>query len=493
MKRNVPVATASGSGAPTRDMLFLSHASPEDNEFALWLALQLANEGYPVWCDLTKLLGGERFWTNIEKAIRGRTRKFLYVLSTTSNEKDGPRRELQLAQSVERTEKLSDFVIPLHIDSLPFSDANILLQGIIGISFKAGWQTGLANLLKKLDDEAIPKKSGFNPGTVADWWRDNCGPDQGILNEPEYYRSNWFQVRDLPRLYVHTLRRSGIGLIEIPAEPPVPVFQDGISLFSFAKASEIKAHLEQGDISIAESADFSCRDYIERAPDDRARRKRESCLGNLLRIAWESSIVARKLPQHALANRASCSYFISGFAPDNTISFQGVFGKPAERAMIGYKTVRNGKRYWHFGFSCKVICRPMLVCVVRAHVLFSDDAKNIWTSAGRLHRARRSQCKNWWNPIWRDRILAAVSWLSDEDGVMRIPVADGLTVEVCRDPVRFESPVSYRDPQAEADSALPPEAAEDEGLEAAQFGEMEDEDDGECEDESDNGSEEAKN
>jgi hypothetical protein len=76
---------------------------------------------------------------------------------------------------------------------------------------------------------------------------------------------------------------------------------------------------------------------------------------------------------------------------------------------------------------------------------------------------------------------------------MRIPVADGLTVEVCRDPVRFESPVSYRDPQAEADSALPPEAAEDEGLEAAQFGEMEDEDDGECEDESDNGSEEAKN
>src|SRR6267142_1899583 len=100
---------------PARDTLLLSHANPEDNEFTLWLALQLAKEGYPVWCDLTKLLGGERFWTNIETAIRRRTRVFLYGLSATSNEKDGPRRELQLAQSVERTEKLRDFIIPLHI------------------------------------------------------------------------------------------------------------------------------------------------------------------------------------------------------------------------------------------------------------------------------------------------------------------------------------------------------------------------------------------
>ena len=39
-----------------RDTLLLSHANPEDNGFTLWLALQLANEGYRVWCDLTKLL-----------------------------------------------------------------------------------------------------------------------------------------------------------------------------------------------------------------------------------------------------------------------------------------------------------------------------------------------------------------------------------------------------------------------------------------------------
>ena len=86
--------------APTnvqRDTILLSHANPEDNEFTLWLALQLANEGYKVWCDLTKLLGGEVFWDDIEAVLRQSAVKVLYVLSRSSNAKDGPLRELHLA------------------------------------------------------------------------------------------------------------------------------------------------------------------------------------------------------------------------------------------------------------------------------------------------------------------------------------------------------------------------------------------------------------
>ena len=60
----------------TRNMLFISHANPEDNDFTRWLALQLAKDGHPIWCDLTELLGGERFWDNAEQAIRMRTVKF---------------------------------------------------------------------------------------------------------------------------------------------------------------------------------------------------------------------------------------------------------------------------------------------------------------------------------------------------------------------------------------------------------------------------------
>lgn len=113
-----------------RDTLLLSHANPEDNEFTLWLALQLANEGYRVWCDLTKLLGGEVFWDDIEEVIKTRAVKVLYVLSRTSNAKDGPLKELHFAQGVAKNENLKDFVIPLHIDDLPHGDTTIEITRI---------------------------------------------------------------------------------------------------------------------------------------------------------------------------------------------------------------------------------------------------------------------------------------------------------------------------------------------------------------------------
>src|SRR5207248_7635457 len=100
-------------------MVFVSHANPEDNEFTLWLSLQLAREGYPVWCDLTKLLGGEDFWRDAEQAIRQRTAKFLFVLTRASNAKSGALDELQVARNVQRDEKLHDFIIPLLLDDLP--------------------------------------------------------------------------------------------------------------------------------------------------------------------------------------------------------------------------------------------------------------------------------------------------------------------------------------------------------------------------------------
>jgi len=78
-------------------MVFISHASPHDSEVVSWLALRLAGEGYPDWCDLTKLLGGESFWKEIETAIRDRTSKFLFLLSEDSTDKQGTRDELEVA------------------------------------------------------------------------------------------------------------------------------------------------------------------------------------------------------------------------------------------------------------------------------------------------------------------------------------------------------------------------------------------------------------
>jgi len=163
-----------------RNTVLLSHANPEDNEFTLWLALQLANEGYRVWCDLTKLLGGEVFWDDIEEVIRSTASKVLYVLSRVSNVKDGPLRELQLAQNVARREKLRDFVIPLHIDDLPHNEITIELTRVTACSFENSWAAGLAALLDKLEQQGVPRSANFNRIAVNEWWRTRFSAERGV-------------------------------------------------------------------------------------------------------------------------------------------------------------------------------------------------------------------------------------------------------------------------------------------------------------------------
>jgi len=159
-------------------MLFISHALPEDNEFTRWLALRLAKEGYTVWCDLTKLLGGEDFWRDIQDAIKNRATKFLFVHSRNSNEKTGVLQELALAKRVGK--ERHDFVIPLKIDDLSNDEAAIELVRINSVDFSQGWTAGLARLLEKLEKDHVPKDPRFNPGTVASWWRDQQRQQGGV-------------------------------------------------------------------------------------------------------------------------------------------------------------------------------------------------------------------------------------------------------------------------------------------------------------------------
>jgi hypothetical protein len=145
------------------EYLFLSYADPEDSVFTLWLALQLAKEGYPVWCSQTKLLGGEETWSDIERVIRKDTRKFIYIVSKTSNTKKGPLKELTVAENVARDGGLEEFIIPVLIDDLSPRDINIQLSLINAISFNGGWARGLRSLLDKLERLNFPRAKSSHP------------------------------------------------------------------------------------------------------------------------------------------------------------------------------------------------------------------------------------------------------------------------------------------------------------------------------------------
>jgi hypothetical protein len=73
--------------------------------------VRLAAEGYKVWTDRIKLLGGESYPKDINTAIKSRTSRFLAVLSRSSVEKPNPVKERTLALNLAR-ERKENFLVP---------------------------------------------------------------------------------------------------------------------------------------------------------------------------------------------------------------------------------------------------------------------------------------------------------------------------------------------------------------------------------------------
>lgn len=435
-----------------RDLIFISHANPEDNGFSRWLALQLAKEGYPVWCDLTEYLGGEDAWRDADKAISERACKFLFVLSESSNDKPGVLKELMVAENVTNDNDFKDFIIPLHIDDLPQRKVNIQLARLFSVDFKQSWAAGLDGLLKKLEKDQVAKSDSFSPSAVASWWRNNFSANEGVRNEPEECPSNWFSLTDLPEtIYLHSLTRgeNGIGPIDFPTELPFPGIKHGANILSFARANDFQDQI--GLLSISETKEFATAALIGGDPPDTLgnRSQCRNAVVELLGKAWERMMSARDLPIYELANKRKCFYFSTGLCgEDDKVRITGVNGKNTYRQMVGYSSaIRPGeteksKRYWMFGVQGYPIVYPEVAFVFKSHVVFSDDGHQVWGDKKRLHRARRSQCANWWNDSWRDRLLCAASWLSSGSGI-EIPVASDLVIHVASNPITFTSPVSY--------------------------------------------------
>ena len=104
------------------------------------------------------MLGGERFWATIQKAIEGSIKVLLvYSKNIVANDgtlKQGIENEIEYAKSIASQHSLQDFIIPLHIDDSPYNLA-IGLPNINHIPFNDNWADGLKQLLKKLEKNTV--------------------------------------------------------------------------------------------------------------------------------------------------------------------------------------------------------------------------------------------------------------------------------------------------------------------------------------------------
>lgn len=428
-----------------RDAIFVSHANPEDNAFATWLTLRLTREGYRVWCDVVKLRGGRDFWRDIEAAIRLHTRRFIFVTSRVSNQKQGVLQELAVATAVARQLGDDGFIIPVKIDDLPYADHNIQINRLNAIRFNDGWESGLAEVLKTLQDAAIPKPDPAGPASVAAWWNANRLNRSILKSVPETLWTNWFPLAGFPKvLWVWKLSDD----VQLPRKPAYPAYRLGKFLFSFAQAEALLG-VDAPTLGIGMRLPLSLR----RDPPRKYGLQRYEVLTavkQLLRQSWEKAGEARGLPLFELSSRRKTIWFPSGLNPGDTVVFDGVDGRRSRRDLCGYRTItkltgETYRRYWHFGVEVVPVLYPTPVLAIKSHVVFTLDGKQITGDAKTQHRARRGQCKDWWNDKWRDLTLAAVTHMTQGTPALSLPVCPDTELVMRWRPLKYESPVSYCD------------------------------------------------
>jgi len=266
----------------------------------------------------------------------------------------------------------------------------------------------------------------------------------GITHDPDELLSNYFPLALPDTIYLHASSKA--DTIK-PETLPYGAFRQRGHLVSFAP----KDHLQNIPLYIISTRAISTTDYLRGSTGDTPILPEEANrhVTRLLRIAWERHL-RQTLHERAFSNKRLAYYHETATDRGRELAYIDITGKHTTRAVVGYRTVMDVKRFWHFAISARPILRPTPVYIVQPHLLFSDDGKTIWTDDKRLQRARHGQTKDWWNNDWRDKVLAVMQALAT-DGTINLPIHRHCSIAVAANPLRFTSPVSYREPAERVD------------------------------------------
>jgi TIR domain len=425
-----------------RDVVFISHAAPENNDFARWLGAHLSSLGYKVWSDVTRLIGGEEFWEDIEEAIREHSVKVVVCLSRIAQTKKGVLDEIACAIGTERSRGLENFVIPIRLDDLPFSDvrANIGRKNII--DFSANWASGLAELVKALDRDGVPRPVEDGPGAVAlmaRLWRRSTAT---ITDQPEPVFANWFHIVTLPDAITFVAFDGPIheesSIRKLIKRPSFAYLR---LIGSFARPHEIQKFVPPA-VRIQHRCTISTSTFLlghtTELPGFSAKDARNQ-VTNLLRQGWDNR--ARELG--LLANRTGTGsntwYLPKGLIANDVFQFVGPDGSKRRKSLVGWSEKR--KVYWHFGTEAIPVMTGSQHFILRPHVVFTEDGRTPIQSDTRMHVLRRGFCKSWWNDRWRDLIAAFAAWFAQGEEKIRIEMSDNAFVHVDAHMMKLMSPV----------------------------------------------------
>lgn len=400
-----------------RRLVFISHANPEDNEVAKWLSARLAAEGYQVWSDVTRLIGGELIWDTIEHAIRTQASKVIVLLSRKGQEKPGLLDEINVAIATERAEGLERFVVPIRIDDLPFTlvRANLARKNIIDGSHNLA--DAFRRTLKILAEDEVPRKEvtqlSVDLSAVPQAQEDQKQWD--VLLENKIVITKW----------PNTIRKfCFVGPTDV-----LPFINQSIQNGAVTfEPWDVIASAFGGQVQRAGEALLSPSEWPgsnELVFGDRMEMRR--ALSSILRQGWDRHCQRLGMLSFPLANKSICWFIKNGAVNGNRVRYRDVSGVERSKALVG-QSPRRGV-FWHFAIEARPSSPDNSIRLV-PHVLFSYDGITPIADSAKQHALRRGFCRSWWNARWRDLLTAMLQFLSEGARSIILPVATGDAIEV---------------------------------------------------------------
>jgi len=402
-----------------RNVVFISHANPEDNTFTIWLGAKLAGAGYEVWADVLRLRGGQDWQRKLEDAIRNRACKVLLVANEISVNKQGVRNEIQIASDTARKVGDSAFIIPL---KLRVYEAPFLVAHSQYIDFGPGWATGLSELLRDLQEtHQVPRQNG-NPEA---WLNLQTMHGKTLTTETERLVSSWLEVRRVPTsIYYYPDPKQLQG--------KYPRLQYGDGVLTCVQQAIVGRESRR-------TSDFVKSGWpsLEIDTEDARRRFAEIANQALARV-----LESKNLKSHEMGSR-QIAWWVTSAGPQGRISFKWPEFS-GSRQIQGISAKRNIR--WHFGVSASFRSVPFYHFRLKSRLVFTQDGNVPLESAARAHRLRRSFAKGWRNARWRDMLLSFLYWLGDGTTVLDVPVTADDAFVISVPPIVFSCPVGIQDP-----------------------------------------------
>lgn len=430
-----------------RDTIFIGHATPEDNEFTLWLQSKLIGEGYKCECDLSFLIGGEAdYWKSLQDFLETHTIKYILVVSDITFKKAGVLDEWEQCKSIEKQFNLTDFIIPIKIDKAPFN-ARIGLNRRNIVIFESNWATGLKRLLKKLRNDNVPQNNRSE--TPLSHWYENVYTNWSGIDKKinETFYSNWIKIPRLPHtIYFYKFKNEKQAVEVLKNNIVYPAYRHGNIIVSFQKSLDYYLTDKGFDVTPTEIILKKTSDAFKWYETDEFPTYYDfrRLLVRLINTCFEMYLQSMDLQEYELSN-SKCYYF--EHLEDKRVRGNFKLGKNTHNIGVTGKYYEN---FWHFAISFKTLLAPEFCISIKNHIIFTSDKKKAWDDNQKIHSARRRKGKTMYNKEWRNQLLAFLSSLSKNgNSKMSVIAAESETIELSTTPIIFNANFGYEEPNDE--------------------------------------------